>query len=510
MKCWNAIVGDAVVCLFFVLSACGVPSAEPTEAARLSEAALSQRGPRAVTVSRTDRFLLADGSVVKQPQSVAGTPIAAHVSLNGVDTTLPGSLNSDGTVTIAGVPSGDYWLSVGPRWYLTHERSIDLGLQNLGRPNAVVGTPGSALSVTASGLEAVSANDDFQLFSANAGVGFYSTISFLNPITVNAPAPGDTSLSEARFPFDTDATTGSTAFPLIDATQGDSLTISQLSFSTVGDAGVIVQALSRSATVPVTMAEGATTALSAALTPAPRVHTTLDYRLAELEAQGAEIGPGSVPVFAGIFIDANSTGKTVVAGTPDLLIVSPPNGIGNQQLRVSYGDPFPCHWSRFISTPVTFSVPYTGVDAAGAPVPRTANVTAFSQIVAEGGHQTLKPLITPPRQVTVDGQRGSQIIATSTTPTIAWQTPGTGTARQYTLTLVQVNPQSPFRSFVASFTVPGHVRAVTLPAGLMQGGLHYSFVVSTSTRAFEFEAPNSAVGFPVGVSRAFSATVLAQ
>jgi hypothetical protein len=510
MNRFNTSVGGAAVCLLFFVSACGLPDAEASATQATAESSLTQRRSRDVTVSRTDRYLLANGTVVKQAVSVAGTAISASVTVNGIETTLPSTLTSTGTATIAGVPPGAYWLIIGSRWYLTHEREIDLGLENLGRPNVVQGSPGSALSVTGAGLTPFSPNDEVQLFSANAGIGFYSTASGSNAISANAPAAGDTGFSQARFPFDNDANTGSVAYPLLDAAQGDTLTISQLSFSSLGSAGIFSQALSKTATVSVSMADGAVTALTTAFTDAPRVQTTLDYRLAEMEAQAAEIAPGATPSSAGLFIDANSTGRTIVAGTPDLFIAIPPTGMGNQTLAISYGDPFPCAWSRYIATPVGFSVPYTGLNAAGAPLTSFTSATAFSQFIAHGAQQTLKPLITPPRSLLVDGHAGQEIFTVSTTPTLTWQAPRIGEARQYIVQVRRISSQNPVYSRVATLLVDGSVKRLRLPAGLLQAGQHYHFVVTGLTEEFDFERPNAARAFPLGLSPTFSATVLAQ
>jgi hypothetical protein len=94
--------------------------------------------------------------------------------------------------------------------------------------------------------------DDFQLFSANAGIGFYSTLSADNPITANAPAPGDTAL-----------------------------------------------------TVAPTMTQGAVTDVAGAMVAPPSRTVAVDYRLGDTEALGDDIATGSIPVFAGLLTEAS-------------------------------------------------------------------------------------------------------------------------------------------------------------------------------------------------------------
>src|SRR5262249_35131464 len=156
----------------------------------------------------------------------------------------------------AGVPRGArYWLRVGTNWYLTRQRVVDIGTDALGRPDAVGADPGTSLVFDGGGLTPVTSGDDFQLEAPGAQGGFYSTASFLNPITANAPAVGATTLDDAVFPFDADAAAGTSQFPLAQASQGDTLTLAQLTTRQLGS--LSYQSLARALTTSVEMVQGA-------------------------------------------------------------------------------------------------------------------------------------------------------------------------------------------------------------------------------------------------------------
>src|SRR6185503_8995852 len=118
----------------------------------------------------------------------------------------------------------------------------------------------------------------------------------LNPFAAGAPAPGDTALVDAVLPFDTDPAIGSAAFPLVQASRGDSLTIAQLTLRTANDV-VAYLALTRALTTSVEMAPGVATTVTGALTAPPARTATLSLRATQWEALGEAVDPGAVPVF---------------------------------------------------------------------------------------------------------------------------------------------------------------------------------------------------------------------
>src|SRR5262249_11184107 len=185
--------------------------------------------------SNFTRNRLPDGRVVLSPVDMSGTTIEARGWRHGGCEVHAGVGRADGTFTIDGVPLGRrYWLRTGTNWYLTRAREVDLGVDRLGRPDAVGAEAGTSLVFDVDGLVPVTGGDDFQLEAPNAQAGFYSTASFLNPIIANAPAVGDTTLADAVFPFDADAAAGTSQFTLVQASHGDTLTLAQLTTLPLG------------------------------------------------------------------------------------------------------------------------------------------------------------------------------------------------------------------------------------------------------------------------------------
>src|SRR5262249_26445381 len=156
---------------------------------------------------------------------------------------------------------------------------------------------------------------------------FYSTASLTNPIVAHAPAAGDTALADAVFPFDADAAAGTSQYPLVQASRGDTLTLAQLTPTPLGDLTYL--SLTRGLTTSVEMTQGAATMVRGTMTAPPRQVTHLGFRQADFEALADGIHPGSVPTGASALIDASPGGQRVNLGTPDLAVASLPAGRGN-------------------------------------------------------------------------------------------------------------------------------------------------------------------------------------
>jgi len=454
---------------------------EATSLQSSDEAAVAEHGaPGVIRGTDFNRHRLTGGRVELKPVDLHSTPIEAQVERDGDFDVHPGTGNADGTFEIAGVPRGlKYWLRVGTNWYLTRERVVDVGIDALGRPDAIGATAGTSLVFDVDGLTPVTSGDDFQIEAPDAQIGFYSTASLSNPIAANAPNPGDTSLDGTVFPFAADAAAGTIQFPLIQASRGDRLTLAQL--TTLQAGSVTYQSLSRALTTSVEMTQGAATTVHGTLTAPPSALVHLDYRQAAYEALADGIHPGTVPGGPTIFVDASPGGRRVNLGTPDLAVVVLPPGGDTQVLPLSVRNPYPASWPLFASTGTTFQVPFVGVAEDGSPIVRqTASSMAAWEFV-DRGHVTLAPVISPVRDLSIDGKPATdQILPSTATPLVTWERPRHGSPAAYVVRIVHVLPQAPFRQGgIARLVVTPDIHSVRIPAGVLLPGEHYYFTVLT-------------------------------
>jgi hypothetical protein len=425
-----------------------------------------------------NRQRLTGNRIKLKPVDLQTTPIAAQVERDGGFDVHPGVGKADGTFTIDNVPHGSrYWLGVGKTWYLTRERVVDVGVDALGRPDAIGATAGTSLVFDVDGLTAVTSGDDFQLEAPDAQVGYYSTANNINAMTANAPHAGDTVLAGAVFPFDANVAAGTTQFPLIQASQGDTLTLAQL--TTLQAGSVTYQSLSRALTTSVEMIQGAATTIHGSLTTPPPVVTNTDFQQAAFEALANDIHPGSVPTGSSIAIDASPAGRRVNSGTPDLVVASLPAASGNHVVPFQYRNPYPASWPLFAVSSTSFQVPFVGVAADGTPTARQTTSTTLSWEFVADGSLRMAPVVSPAREISINGQPASdQIQTTTATPVLTWERPRHGLPAAYAIRIVHVIADAPYAvTGIGRLVLPPDVERVRIPAGVLQSGEHYYFQV---------------------------------
>jgi hypothetical protein len=449
-------------------------SLESTDAPEVAEL----QGNGIIRGTDFNRHRLTGGRVELRAVDLRSTPIEAQVERDGTFDVHLGAGEADGTFQIEGVPRGRrYWLRVGSNWYLTRERVVDVGVDALGRPDAIGAAAGTSLVFDVDGLTPVTSGDDFQIAAPDAQIGFYSTASRTNAIAASAPEPGATALTGAVFPFDADAAAGTTQFPLIQASQGDTLTLAQL--TTLRAGSVTYQSLSRALTTSVEMTQGVATRVTGAMTAPPPSVTYLDFRQDAFEALADGIHPGAVPTGATVFVDASPGGRRVNLGTPDLAVVTLPAGSGDQRLPLEHRNPYPASWPLFAVTGATFQVPFVGVAEDGSPTVRNTSSNALAWEFVERGHVTLAPLLTSVRDLFIDGEPArDQVQPTTATPVLTWERPRHGWPAAYVIRIVRVIPQAPFaQPGVGRLVVAPDVHRVRIPSGVLQPGEHYYFQV---------------------------------
>jgi hypothetical protein len=452
---------------------CGVDAPGEFSTAE-TEAELGAPGP--IRGRNITRHLVPDGRVLPGPVDLQTTPIEVQVEHGAGFDVYPGVGTSAGTFQIDGVPRcGSYWLRVGTSWYLTRERVVDVGLPSVGRPDAEGASAGTSLVLDVDGLAPVTSGDDFQLESANAGIAFYSTASLTNAITHNAPAVGATTLAGAVFPFDQDAAAGTSQFPLIQASRGDSFTIAQLTTRQRG--AVTYQSLGRALTAEVEMTQGVATTVRGAMTTPPIVTTNVDYRQDAFEALASAIHPGAVATGSSVLIDASPSGRVVNLGSPDLAIANLAAGNGDQVLPLAYGNPFPQAWPVYAFALASFQVPYVGPTEAGTVI-RQTTITLLDWEFVGRRRTVVAPLISPPRAIAFDGKTSAdEIQITTATPIVTWKQPSHGHATAYVVRVFHLTVADPFVTNVARLVLTPDTDRIRIPVGVLQRGEYYHLQV---------------------------------
>ncbi|MBN9688525.1 MULTISPECIES: fibronectin type III domain-containing protein [unclassified Corallococcus] len=429
-----------------------------------------------VLVTADTRFHSAAGVTVV-PQNLAGSDLEILVP-NGVDFDRYTGTPVAGGMRFDNVPDGEYFLRSNRHYFLTRERHFDLGVNRIGRPDAVyVPVTGNPVSAELFNLDpwqnytSISEpGTTVQLISAD--VNLYSTM-FLEAQT------GDTSIVEpdASASF----STGYGA-PVLDASKGDRIYVNQLNSvqaGTLPSGGTLAyQSVVSSAHLPsFSFTPDGTTSLPLTATLAPVTQTpfSMEWRLSE---------------FARWSSDANPSG---ILSNPSLSLVPAPFGyqhgwVGYQgelfnmwlprgetgviASRLAYGNPYPSNWGV--------------VGTAGYAFRSATSVTVGSRIHYPSGNifvtdrldrliaGPLQPSLSPPRDLRIDGVDAyvSRVVG-SNQPVIDWRAPVMGTPRHYTVSVIQLIGTYTVANPTFRFYVPGDRTQVRLPPGLLLPGTTY-------------------------------------
>jgi hypothetical protein len=473
-----------------------------------------------VTGTRINHFVLAAGNPLDVPADLSAVPVTAAVEeADGGFSLYPGTGTDAGTFSISGVPNGSFYLRVGGLVTFGSTRTFDLGQLELGRPNpAVAMTANTTLRMTASGLAPWGDNDDLQLFSANAGLGYFSTYSGYGPILANAPTAGATTLANTDLDFD------QWGFPLIDQTQGDDITVCQLS-SGVTDAGVLYQYATRGARfapAPFSMADGAPTTFFLTLVNLAQTAQAYDVRFPSFASLRPDVNTAATASAGTLWVDVNigPLSRGQFSGTPDVLIVSLPPNTPAQTFNFAYGNPFPASsFPEWGGVNENFDLQYSIPSADGGttnPRPETATIESRFPVAALTA-QPLQPVISPPRSVTLEGLNAFGALGTiSATPVVQWAAPLTGTASYYSIEIIRLF-QSPVnnntrRQPIAIVYVPASTTRVRLPPGLLTSGSYYYLRIGASLSAGGYNPASPALPdtTPSGFAPAMTSSFRAQ
>ncbi|RKH10064.1 hypothetical protein D7V97_14780 [Corallococcus sp. CA053C] len=446
-----------------------------------------------VLVTADSRFHASNGTVTVVPTSLAGQDLELLIpNPNGgfdrrTGTPVTGGMRFDN------VPQGEYFLRTSRSYFLTRERHFDLGVNRVGRADAVhppavelptqvnfsqltpwqpytsLYNPGSSLQVT---------SGDVDVF---AYLSFYSS----------EPPEGTTSYST------TDGYVQSIGYPMpvLSAAKGDRLYVNQLSVTSAGTtpssgAPLTYAAVSKSLRMPAFdyTPDGASfLSLSGLMLQPPQTSFSLEWRLAEFTRWRTDANPSAssnYPILT-VVPAANGLQDGWVGYQGELLEMYLPRGEdGVLTRRLTFGNPYPSTWGVVGNASYSFRASSPVVVNGRSFYPSsTFYVTDRLDRLVAG---PIQPDISPPRELRIDGVDAyvSRQVGTSQ-PVVSWRPPVLGTPRAYAVTLVLL-PTDGFLTVQTRFTVPGDRTQLRLPPDvLVPGSTYYLRVAADGSPHYE-------------------------
>jgi hypothetical protein len=388
---------------------------------------------------------------------------------SGTFFSVTGAGNVDGGFAINGVPAGPYYFQFQNEFFaLTNESSLDLGTNFMGRPLQTQAPNPTPLTINASGLNAWAANNTLSMTSTNMGM----SVGDLTTLGSNVPTVGATS-AQLNFNYGlANAPRG-----LVEAAQGDTLVLTQN--QVLGPPAH--RAATASATVSgLTQIGGQSSIVNAVFAPLTPTSLTLDWRVTQFESYGSAVN-ASANVYSHILqiygVNGQTASTPVSGATADLLYLPLAGGSPDFTGTVQYGNPF--------SNTVTLNGAYSCAFSVMVQAPGAAATPFYVSVSRSGPLSSLTgpilPVISPVRNVTVNGQAANQALTgVGTSPVISWTAPALGTATRYGINVFLVSNVGGQTRVSAVGNVRLKGTRARIPPGLMTAGNTYQLVVVSS------------------------------
>jgi hypothetical protein len=451
-----------------------------------------------------DRYLVNDGGLVLVPQQLSGRTITAFVELpNKTFDNYPGVGADNGTFYVPGVPDGArYTLQVGGIRVNTDSRVLHLGSNSLGRPDTFQADRNEGLELYVGNMAPWTADDEVQVHSWNAGIGYYSTSTQSPPFVRNAPDAGDMALDASVLDFEGES--------VPEEARGDDLTLVQLT-GTRFDGGMVVKVATRALAKPTTLALGAPTPYAGDFVTLPLADAGFTIRAGEFKKYGAEVGPGATPFLTRLLVDAHpgAFGRTThTGGTPDLAVVELQPDAGDTTLALQFGNPFSASWTPFVSAGALYDLQYTlSLPDGGITFARSELGFVSVALLRDAAEASpIVPLVSPPRDVKLEGQDArTSLTNVPLMPEVSWSAPTVGTVRRVEVEAVRLEPTmvgGTRRVAAGTVRVVGNVTRVRLPQGFLNPMQTYYLRVTALTLPETYDPtwPLLDVGPPAGAA----------
>jgi hypothetical protein len=450
--------------------------------------------------------------IVTHVSEVGETPVPEDLSLVKLSAisggqTFPGTGAADGTFSIPNVPPGPYQLVIdrGKGALFSHQvssgaRAITLDGAIGGRTDAVNATKTTNVTLQLSNVDAWDPSNPsagFEFICFNNGAVDYSAV-------VTSPMPPLMGVTSINVTWDYFTANGIPI--LVDATKGDKPLYSQLSSRTLPDSTTFGLLTKVFFPTPFTMIDGQPITISGAMSDVVADQpVSIDLRRSQFDALRAKANPNAQPwdaslrpylgtnlqVIASPFLKLHGD---IAQGT-DLMRFMP--GIVDVQWNGMYGNPYPADWGPLAIALTVYEIP---VQVPGTTQPTTVQASNIieDRLSALSGNPIV-PRISPPENITVDGQPLFGTLAgISLTPTVSWDPPAIGSANFYVVQLLELvaqGGQAMERSRGGGDTAG---TSLTLPPGMLVSGHFYVLQVGAYqvSAASPERQPNVALAQP--------------
>jgi hypothetical protein len=406
-----------------------------------------------------DNYFTASGTV-KQPEDLSHTYIGISYLDGTAWNTVQGVGKADGSFTVRGVPAGNYWLAIASGGYWTSASELDLGQNFLGRPDAVNASSGSSISLQFAGLSPFGEKDQLEIFNPN--------------LVQNVDWTANLNIGDRTF-----STMWNWDGPLSDPSKGDAWYVIQDQVSSAGNIAwhTLVRA---TPAINFTQTDSHETEMMGELVAAPTTSVHVVAKGSQFAAALPNVGSAASPHSAtiGIYTQPFSAAGGSLGQAEDLLQTEDQTPI-IEDLDfgdMAIGNPFPASWTPYVAGTWEINVPFT---ATGA----TETVQYPAELYVSSTQMPTKdtpivPEITPVLNMQLNGTAFAQYTTVPTvSPKLSWDVPSTGTPTGYRITIYQLTSaqtQSYYQQVIDLFTKD---HAITVPAGILDAGNEYFFVV---------------------------------
>ena len=430
-----------------------------TSAGGTSDQAFSLSPSGSVNGTAIDTWVSATGDQ-SVPEDLTQTYIGAAYQTGSAWTNVVGVGNADGTFSIAAIPAGNYWLVLNSGAYWTQASNLDLGQNFLGRPDGVLPSSSTTLTMNLTNLDAWDADDTLEIVNPN----------IQQDIDFGGNLNRDDEVAQVSWPW-----TG----PLSDASKGDAWYAVQ---SSVHASGATTWNYLFKATAPgaMTQTSGSTTAFTAAFAPVDEVPAHLNLLGSQFNALASAVGAGAQAHTTSIALDIqpfSAAHGAVGEGEPLLEIQGQVPIVADTDFgTMSYGNPFPDTWTPYFNLDYEFGVNFTATGATNPAQAIGELYTATTTLPIAGAG--IAPPLTPPLNLALGGAAFTQAATVnSLTPTLSWQAPSTGTPTNYRLSIYQLTQSAGSTVLTPVIDLYSKTSAVTVPPGVLSASGQYCFAV---------------------------------
>ncbi|WP_237081542.1 hypothetical protein [Myxococcus xanthus] len=414
------------------------------------------------------------GGIEMRPEDFERTPISLFVADGTSLNEVPGRIGGPGEFIFSNVPNGTYYVKVGMDYVVTRDRDVDLSINLMGRPDVRLQDRSFVYAdISLNHLEPwqyspfptppEAPGPSLEIMSEE--VPFFAILA-----VSDALAEGQTSWNESGRSIGNADTV-----PVFERERGDRIWVHQYAprqAETLPD-GTSLGYISmvRSAQLPPLDFDGThLMPIQGSLQAVPSTDSlSVDWKVSDFKALAEQAHPGAQarPLVLSIVTTIPGEADVRVPTNGPILaaMLRPPSMAEDVQTTLVYGNPYPSNRDVLVRAFVSLRIPR----APGANQFFTTGSIAWVDRVANLSGRPIRPLVQPPRALTVDGADGYlPRTLTSGPQVISWQAPADGVPDGYVVSLGASSREGGARIYLA-----GDATSVVIPPDLLPPGTSF-------------------------------------